>query len=269
VSGDPDYFSTPETVKAGAELAVPVWVGSELWGVIDIQEARTDAFDDDDQKLVETVSEQLGGAIRSAVLYQQLERAYLGTAEALGAALEAKESRTSNHARSIVDTAEAVGRMLGLHGLDLRNLRYAAAFHDIGKIAVPEGLLNKTGPLTEDERVQVQRHTEIGEQILSPVDFLQDVLPLVRHGHERWDGEGYPDNLAGSRIPIGARIILACDAYEAMTHDRPYRPALSPESARQELRVNAGRQFDPRVVEALIQVLERRESPADEPPGDE
>jgi response regulator RpfG family c-di-GMP phosphodiesterase len=261
VTGDRDYFATPATVPAGSELVVPVLLGSELWGAIDIQEARRDAFDDDDVALVETVAAELGSAMRSAILYQQLERAYLGTAEALGAGLAGGDAPTAQHARSIIQTAEAVGRILGMEPGELRNLRYAAAFHDIGKIAVPESLLNKSGPLTDPEREQLERHVVIGEKILSPVDFLSDILPLVRHGHERWDGEGYPDNLAGERIPLGARIILACDAYDAMTSDRPYREAMTGEGARRELQRGAGTQFDPRVVEALFAVLEGREPP--------
>jgi diguanylate cyclase (GGDEF)-like protein len=261
VTRDRDYFATPATAPPGSELVVPVLLGSELWGAIDVQEARRDAFDDDDVRLVETVATELGSAMRSAILYQQLERAYLGTAEALGAGLAGGDAPTAEHARSIIQTAEAVGRILGMKPGELRNLRYAAAFHDIGKIAVPESLLNKPGPLTDPEREQLERHVVIGEKILSPVDFLSDILPLVRHGHERWDGEGYPDNLAGERIPLGARIILACDAYDAMTSDRPYREAMTGEGARRELQRGAGTQFDPRVVEALLEVLEGREPP--------
>jgi HD-GYP domain-containing protein (c-di-GMP phosphodiesterase class II) len=126
---------------------------------------------------------------------------------------------------------------------------------------VPESLLNKPGPLTDAELEQLQRHTLMGEQILEPVDFLTNILPLVRHGHERWDGEGYPDHLAGERIPLAARIVLASAAYEAMTSDRPYREAMSPDAARRELRLHAGTQFDPRVVEALLDVLDARGRP--------
>ena len=137
----------------------------------------------------------------------------------------------------------------------LRELRLAAVFHDIGKIAVPEAILNKPGPLAPDERAVLERHTIVGEQILAPVEFLASVRPLVRHEHERWDGAGYPDGLAGEAIPLGSRIILACDALHAMTSDRPYRRALPLDAAIGELRRHAGTQFDPRVVEALLGVL--------------
>jgi diguanylate cyclase (GGDEF)-like protein len=262
VGRDPDYFSTSETEAVRSELVAPIWVGPELWGALDVQEVRENAFDEADARLIETVTDQLGAALRSALLYEQLERAYLGTAEALGAALEAKDAHTAVHARSIVSNAEAVGRLLGLTGLELRDLRYGAAFHDIGKIAVPESVLNKPGPLSEEERAQVERHVLVGEQILAPVDFLSRVRTIVRHGHERWDGTGYPDRLAGEEIPLGSRIVLACDAHDAMTSDRPYRAAMPRTAARTELRLHAGGQFDPRVVDALLEVLDRREAPS-------
>ena len=261
VSRDPDYFSTPATEAVKAELVAPIWVGPELWGALDVQEVADNVFDEADARLIETVTDQLGAALRSAILYEQLERAYLGTAEALATALEAKDAHTANHARSIVTNAEAVAQLLGVGGQDLRDIRYGAAFHDIGKIAVPEAVLNKPGPLSDEERGLVERHVLIGEQILAPVEFLSRVRTIVRHGHERWDGMGYPDRLAGEEIPLGSRIVLACDAYDAMTTDRPYRQAMTRKAARAELRLHAGHQFDPRVVDTLIQVLDRREAP--------
>jgi HD-GYP domain-containing protein (c-di-GMP phosphodiesterase class II) len=189
------------------------------------------------------------------MLYERLERAYLDTAEAFNAALEAKDSYTAEHSRTIVERAEAVGRALGMGEEELRCLRYAAAFHDIGKLAVPEAILNKPGPLDEQEFALVRPHTVIGEQILAPIEFLAEVLPLVRGAHERWDGSGYPDGLAGEEIPLGARIVFACDTYDAMTTDRPYRAGMPPEEAREELRRVAGTQLDPRVVDVLLAVL--------------
>jgi len=206
-------------------------------------------------RLLETLADQLGAALRSATLYEQLERAYLGTAEALGAALEAKDASTAEHARSIVANAERVGRRLGMSEDELRDLRYAAAFHDIGKISVPDTVLNKPGPLTEDERGQLERHPLVGEQILEPVEFLARVRSLVRHCHERWDGGGYPDGLAGDRIPLGARVIQVCDAHDAMTRERPYRHALPPDVAFAEIRTFAGTQFDERVASAFLDAV--------------
>ena len=262
VTAEPEYLATAETVDVRSELIVPLWVGGELWGVINIEELEPGAFGEDDVRLVETVADQVGAALRSASLYEQLERAYLGTAQALVAALEAKDAYTAEHARSIVEQAERVGVRLGLHDAALRDLRFAAVFHDIGKIAVPEAILSKPGPLTPEERAVMERHTIAGEQILAPVEFLAGVRALVRHEHERWDGAGYPERLAGEAIPLGSRIIFACDALHAMTSDRPYRAALPVEGAIAELRRHSGTQFDPKVVDALLAILDESPMPA-------
>ncbi|MEA2471444.1 MAG: hypothetical protein QOE38_2443, partial [Thermoleophilaceae bacterium] len=237
--------------EPGSDLAVPVSDGA----VLDVLPALRPGFDPADSRLLETVADQIGSALRSAAQYEQLERAYLATAEALGSALESKDAHTAEHARSLVRNAEAVGRRLGMNGHELRNLTYAAAFHDIGKVAVPERILNKPGPLTESEKREVERHVEVAAEILAGVDFLSDVLPIVRHCHEHWDGGGYPDGLAGDTIPLGARVILICDAHDAMTADRPYRRALDPDAAREEIRSAVGRQFDKRVASAFLDAV--------------
>ena len=252
VRDEPEDTTTPETTDVRSELVVPLLVDGELYGVINVEEVRPGAFDEDDVRLLQTVADQAGAAMRSAGLYQRLERAYLGTAEALAAALAAKDAYTAEHAHSIAEQAEAVGRRLGLGENELGDLRLGAVFHDIGKISVPESILDKPGPLTPEERAVMERHTVVGEQILAPVEFLSRVCKLVRHEHERWDGAGYPDGLAGEDIPLGARIILACDALHAMTSDRPYRRALPVEVAYAELRRHSGTQFDPQVVDALL-----------------
>jgi diguanylate cyclase (GGDEF)-like protein len=260
VRAEPEYHGPPETSEVLSELVVPLWVGDALWGAINVEERETAAFDEEDMRLLQTVADQVGAAMRSAQLYEQLERAYLGTAEALAAALEAKDAYTAEHARSIVAQAEAVGKRLGMNDDELRDLRFAAVFHDIGKIAVPEAILNKPGALDAEERVVMEQHTVVGEQILAPVEFLAGVRRLVRHEHERWDGRGYPDGLGGPAIPLGARVILACDALHAMTSDRPYRQAMELGDAVDELRRNAGSQFDPQVIAALLAELDEPSS---------
>jgi hypothetical protein len=262
VGNEPDYRLTPETGDTRSELCAPLWVVDHPWGGIDLHDPRRDAFDEDDARVVRLVAGQVSAALRAAELYEQLEHAYLGTAEALGAALEAKDSYTASHSRSLVANTDAVGRVLGLDDQARRNLRFGAAFHDIGKLAIPEAILNKSGPLLPSERLKIEQHTVIGDQILAPIEFLADVRPLVRHGHERWDGSGYPDRLAGEDIPLGARIIFACDALDAMTTDRPYRAALGLDAACAELRRCAGSQFDPAVVAALLELLADAAAPA-------
>ena len=236
----------PRAGEVGSEVAIPIVVGERLWGALDVQEEAPGAFDDADVRLLQAVTDQLASALAAATRFERLERAYLATAEALA------------RARSLVRTAEEVGRRLGMSGEELRDLRYAAAFHDIGKVAVPERVLNKPGPLTEAERREVERHVEAGAEVLAEVEVPEGVLPLLRHSHERWDGGGYPDGLAGDRIPLGARVILVCRAHDAMTADRPYRRALAAATARDEIREAAGRQFDSRVATAFLDAVGQR-----------
>ena len=249
---DAAFIWQEETRDVSSELVVPVFVGDELWGCLNLEAVTPDAFDGDDVSLLETVAAQVGAALRSVAYYDRLERALLGTAEALAGALEAKDAYTADHAREIAEQAATIARQMGLDEAAIRDVRLAAVLHDIGKIAIPETILNKPGPLTDEEFEVVKRHTIVGEQILQPVEALAGVRPMVRHEHERWDGGGYPDGLAGEAIPLGSRIILACDALHAMTSDRPYRKALSTETAHAELRRHAGTQFDPAVIDALL-----------------
>jgi len=203
-----------------------------------------------------------GTSVQKDPLYQlaelrrgELESSYRATLRALAAALDAEDRYTEAHGRETAALCLAVGRKLGLSPEELRYLDYGALLHDIGKIGIPGAILQKAGPLTGDETAMMREHPVIGERILTSVPFLAPVLPLVRGEHERYDGKGYPDGLTAEEIPIGARIILACDAFDAMSHDRPYRRALPPARVLEELRTNAGTQFDPQVVEALIAVV--------------
>jgi diguanylate cyclase (GGDEF)-like protein len=238
------------------ELAAPVTSGNALWGAVHVRAFGEAALTGEDLELVDAVCDHLGAALHTADLYRRLDQSYLGTAEALAAALEAKDDYTADHARSIADLAVAVGRELDLDEEHLRDIRYGAIFHDIGKIAIPDSILNKPGPLTDEEFEVIKTHPIAGEQILAPVPFLSRVRRIVRHDHERWDGTGYPDGLRGPQIPVGARIVLVVDAYHAMVSDRPYRRAMPEDEAREELRRNAGTQFDPAVVAAFLRVLE-------------
>ena len=162
------------------------------------------------------------------------------------------------HADEVANLASACGEVLGLSTDDVRLVKKAAELHDLGKVGIPSEILTKPGLLTEEELEFVRRHSSIGERILAGVPSLEGVASMVRSSHERWDGEGYPDGLVGKEIPIGARIIFAVDAYCAMTQDRPYAQARSPESARHELSACSGTQFDPTVVVALLSVLNSR-----------
>lgn len=190
---------------------------------------------------------------------EELEQSYLSTVAALAAALDAKDRHTEAHSRETAALAKAVGRRLGLEADALRFLEYGALLHDIGKIGVPGYILNKPGPLDAEETAIMREHPVIGERIVASVPFLARIRPIVRAEHERWDGAGYPDRLSGERIPIEARIVHACDAFQAMASDRPYRLARPREWIMEEIRAQAGRQFDPQVAQALLEVIESGE----------
>ena len=174
---------------------------------------------------------------------------------ALAQALEERDSYTGEHSESVVELTARVAEALALDADEVKQIRSAALLHDIGKVGIPDGILHKPGPLDDREWEIMRQHPAIGERILRAIPGMGSVARVVRHEHERWDGGGYPDGLAGEAIPIGARIILACDAYHAMTSDRPYRKAMSHHEAMSELTTNAGSQFDPQVVEALVGYL--------------
>ncbi len=177
---------------------------------------------------------------------------------ALGAALEAKDPSTRAHTERCSSLAAKVSQELGLGDADVSIVRLAALLHDVGKLAVPDEILFKPGPLNEEEWVQMKRHTTAGLKVLGQIRSLTDVTPSVLHHHEHLDGSGYPDGLAGEEIPIAARILIVTDSFDAMTNDRPYRKAMPIEAAVEELTRNKGTQFDPAVVDAFLKVLTRQ-----------
>jgi len=186
----------------------------------------------------------------------ELSQAYRGTALLLGDFIEADDAYTANHSRDVVSLTLAVADQLNLSAQDRRYAEFAALLHDVGKIRVPDEILLKPGPLTLEERKLMETHVLTGEEILTKVGgMLGHIGHLVRSCHERWDGNGYPDGLAGEEIPLIARIVSCCDAYSAMTTDRPYRTALPLQTAVGELTACAGTQFDPAVVAALLERL--------------
>jgi diguanylate cyclase (GGDEF)-like protein len=169
--------------------------------------------------------------------------------------MQAKQPELDDHSSEVADLAVRVARQLGLTGEQLDEIARAAELHDVGKVGIPDAILNKPGPLDATEWEFMHQHTILSERILNAAPALRPVARLVRSHHERWDGTGYPDQLVGEAIPLGARIIAVCDAYEAMTADRPYRKALSEHAAREQLSANAGTQFDPAVVAAFLIAL--------------
>jgi HD-GYP domain-containing protein (c-di-GMP phosphodiesterase class II) len=186
----------------------------------------------------------------------ELKNAYQGTTYLLGDMIEADDAYTGSHSRDVVELVLAVAERLGLDADEQRMAEFTALLHDVGKVRIPTEIINKPGPLDDDERALMNTHTILGQEMLERAGgLLGKVGPYVRSCHEHWDGSGYPDGLVGDETPLVARIVCTCDAWNAMTTDRSYRKALTHEAAVTELRRYAGTQFDPRVVDALLATL--------------
>ena len=189
--------------------------------------------------------------------YAVLEQDALEAVETLNATVDARDPYTAGHSQRVQEIAVSIARELGLEGRELDAVGHAGLFHDIGKLGVPDAILTKPAKLTVQEYELMKQHPADGAKIVAKFGRLRDAVPLIRHHHERWDGDGYPHRLRGSSIPLGAAIVGLADAWDAMTTDRPYHRALAPREAEAELRKNRGTQFAPAVVDAFFRVLER------------
>ncbi|HEX5146712.1 MAG TPA: HD domain-containing phosphohydrolase, partial [Conexibacter sp.] len=238
--------------RVRSELAVAVREESQTWGWLTIASDRAHAYGLSERALAEAIAEQLGRALSCRRLLDRLREAGFGELYrvAVGSAAAA-----GTEPWRIAELAWQTGRALAVGDDELRALYLAALFHDVGTVGVPAVLLSHPGELGEEERMVLREHALIGERMLRGLPLLREAAPIVRHEHERFDGTGYPDRLAGEEIPLPARILLACDAFVSMTSPRPWRPPRSAPSAHAELRRVAGAQFDPRVVDALLSVL--------------
>ena len=258
-SSELERFGGGKPMVQGQYVVAPFRAdGGRLGCIVAAVPEEAGDFSERELQLLAGIAYQAKLAITNAGNFESLEGTFFSTVEALANALEANDEYTSSHARWIRDMATEVGTALGLDAPTLKRLELAALFHDIGKIGIPTTILTKPGRLTAEERAIMQTHPELGERIIAPIDRLEDVRPIVRSCHERWDGTGYPDGKRGEEIPLESRIILVCDAFHAMTTDRPYRKRLSAAEAIRRLRQGAGTQFDPRVVDVYLRVLDER-----------
>ncbi len=239
-----------------AVLMLPLRVHGRTWGLVEVYDAKERSFDRADIALAELLVGHLEVLLAQFEHAESVERLYRETLASLTSALEAKDGYADAHTREVSNLAVAVARRLGASEELVQAIELGALLHDIGKIRVPESVLNKDSALDDDEWAVVRTHPLVGERILAPIEALATVVPIIRSCHERWDGRGYPDGLAGEEIPLGARIVAVCDAFRAMVEPRPYRPALDRETARAELERCSGMQFDPAVVTALLRVLD-------------
>jgi putative nucleotidyltransferase with HDIG domain len=192
-------------------------------------------------------------------MLEQVLLTYQATLRALEAALDARDQSAPGHCRRVAKLAVQLGRQMGLADEDLLALEQGARLHDIGKLGIPDTILMKPGPLSEEERREMEQHPDIGCQIVAHIDFLRDALPIIRHHHEHLDGSGYPHGLMGDEIPLLARIFSVVDAFDAQAHMRPYNTAPSVQKALASVRAHRGKWFDPEVVDAFIAMIEKQD----------
>ena len=244
--------------QAGLALACPMAskgasVGVAFFG----PRISGEGFTAEDLLLLSAVCNFAGPALHSARLYTDLHLTYLSTVRAFVSSLEAKDAYTRGHSERVADYARLLAQSCGLERHDLDMVMFGAMLHDIGKIGVAEGILNKSGPLTPEEWRVVRSHPEMG-RIVNHIEYLGPAVAHILHHHERIDGRGYPYGLSGDDIELGTRVVTVCDSFDAMTTQRPYRRAMDVRQAVKLLKQHAGRQFDPQVVETFLDLLESR-----------
>lgn len=244
-------------------LLVPISSRDRILGLMTLfYTGEREELESEDLNLVRAIAGQAAVAMQNATLYEDLEMSYFSTVRALAKAIEVKDPYTYGHSERVTDYAVAIAKEMGVSEWDMRNIKYAAALHDIGKLGIAGQILNKPGALTEEEFTHIKTHPQMGDSIMEPVSFLTEPRDIILHHHERYDGRGYPDGLKGEEIPLGARILSVADSFEAMMSDRPYRKALDLHNALSEIKVNAGTQFDPAVVRAFDKAIGRGEMEA-------
>ncbi len=214
-----------------------------------------ESFSNLDLEIINVLSSQASISIENVRLYHNIRDNYLKTIRAFALAVEAKDEYTHGHSENVMKYTMILAKHLGLPDHELELVKYAGLLHDIGKIGISEAILNKADRLTTQEFDEIKKHPELGAKIIADVPFLKSLVPLVLYHHEFYCGGGYPTGISGSDIPFGARILSVADAYEAMTSNRPYRKALSQDIASGILEKERGRQFDPIIVDAFMEII--------------
>ncbi len=236
--------------------SVPLKVKEKIFGVLNTYSFTEGfRFTEGQRKILYVLASRAAVAMENARLYEEIQETFRETIKGFAIALEAKDKYTHGHSEKVTKYAKMIARALECSPEEIEIFSHAAMLHDIGKIRIGTEYLHKVHKLTEREQKIFQSHPSIGENILRPLHFLQDVIPSILHHHERWDGEGYPDGLAGEAIPLGARILAVADTYDAMTSDRAYRQSLRHEEAMEELTTHAGTQFDPNIVKLFTREM--------------
>lgn len=256
-----DFKKSPTLLKWAGEKNVysyfcaPLMIKGKLFGAFILSSVRPAWLTNIHIAIIEKITTQVGIAMGNAKLMEDLEEIFMGTIKSLIAAIDAKSRWTKGHSDRVVNYAFKIGEKLRLNKDAMERLQLAAILHDVGKIGTYEAVLDKTEKLTAEEIEMIRKHPAQGADILMPLKGLRDIIPIMKHHHERYDGTGYPDGLAGDDIPLGARILALADVYDAMESDRPYRKGLTREAAVEELKKGAGTQFDPELVKLFVDIL--------------
>jgi putative nucleotidyltransferase with HDIG domain len=246
-------------------LILPIFLKERLSGIIALGHRTGAAPSGDDVTQARQLADQVAVALSNARLVEELADLNWGTLTALARAIDAKSPWTAGHSERVTNLALRIARAMGLSQPELDTLHRGGLLHDIGKIGTPPEILDKPGRLTPDEANTMRLHVRIGARILEPIAAYAGVIPIVLQHHEWFDGTGYPDGLAGEAISLGARIFAVADCFDALVSDRPYRPGMEPERVVEIIRQGAGRQFDPRVVQAFLEVMSRKEPGSAQP----
>jgi len=249
-------------------LVLPIFLKERLSGIIALGHRTGAVPSGDDVNQARQLADQVAVALSNARLVEELADLNWGTLTALARAIDAKSPWTAGHSERVTNLALRIARAMGLSPRELDTLHRGGLLHDIGKIGTPPEILDKPGRLTPDEASTMRQHVRIGARILEPIAAYAEVIPIVLQHHEWFDGTGYPDGLSGEAISLGARIFAVADCFDALVSDRPYRPGMEPERVVEIIKQGAGRQFDPKVVQAFLEVMSREKPESAPRPGD-
>ncbi len=256
VTKHPEHTASPHTMTS--LMAAPLATKGKTQGVICASDKPGNAeFLSNELKLLTSIASQAAVALENARLYKNLENLFVSIVRSFAAALDAKSAWTAGHSERVTKYSVAIAQALNVDKPFLENIRTCGLLHDIGKIGIPELILDKPGLISEDEHSTVRQHTLKGAKILEHINTFESVIPGVKYHHERWDGRGSPDGLKGEEIPLIARILAVADSYDAITSNRPYRKKRDKHEAVEEIRRCSGTQFDPRIVEAFLKAVEK------------
>jgi putative nucleotidyltransferase with HDIG domain len=259
-AGDPmpDYLGVPDRLASRSLVLLPLWFNRELIGVLWVAVAKAVWSRTEDLAAMRQLADQLAIALSNAKMVADLKEMSWGALMALARTVDAKSAWTAGHSQRVTDLALEIGGELGLDAYLLENLQRASLLHDIGKVGISSAILNKPGRLTEAEFRVIQSHSELGVRIIEPIAAFREIIPIIAQHHERYDGNGYPFGYAGNGIHRGARILSVADVFDALTSERPYRRGMAIGDALTLMHREAGRQFDPAALEALLGVMRRK-----------